>query len=510
MTFKGNSLYFGDCLDVMREDIPDQSVDLIYLDPPFNSKRLYNAFIGDAQWVAFNDTWQWHEAVEDFHQVAERVLLAPAMEGLRMILDEGPDLAYLSYMANRLIECHRALKRGGSIYLHCDPTMAHYLRVVMNAIFGKHNFRDQIVWRRNESGSKGSQHAPRRWGNNTDLLLFYTKGHSTYFKPRIAQLGEGELRHRFPKVDDNGERYNTKLTAWRQPSMGDRPNLCYPFLGLHPPYSSGWRLSKDRMQEEYEKGNIVRRGGKLERRSYAKDYKGVSPGNLWTDVDLLLPAQSKERLGYPTQKPVALLERILKASCPPDGVVLDPFCGCGTTLHAAQNLGLRWVGIDICVKACQIIEKRLRSSFDALWDDVRFVGMPKTRDDAKTLADYDPFRFERWAASLVDGMEYNKIQTGDKGIDGRGRLAIRKGQFVDLVSQVKGGHTSPGDVQAFNGARQQANADLGFFTCFEERVTIGMRNAAASTGRFMKTPVVQIYTVEDFFTGLKPEMPVPA
>ena len=136
--------------------------------------------------------------------------------------------------------------------------------------------------------------------------------------------------------------------------------------------------------------------------------------------------------------------------------------------------------------------------------------MPKTRDDAHTLANYAPFRFERWAASLVDGMEYNKIQTGDKGIDGRGRLAIRKGQFVDLVSQVKGGHTSPGDVQAFNGARQQANADLGFFTCFEERVTIGMRNAAASTGRFMSAPVVQIYTVEDFFAGLKPEMPVPA
>ena len=189
---------------------------------------------------------------------------------------------------------------------------------------------------------------------------------------------------------------------------------------------------------------------------------------------------------------------------------MDPFCGCGTTLHAAQNLGRQWVGIDICVTACQVIEQRLRGSFDTLWDDVRFVGMPKTRDDAQTLAAYDSFRFERWAASLIDGMEYNKVQGGDGGIDGRGRLAIRKGQFIDLVAQVKGGTTGPGDVQAFNGARQQANADLGFFTCFEGRVTDGMRNAAASTGRFMNTPVVQIYTIEDFFAGRKPKMPIAA
>jgi len=261
------------------------------------------------------------------------------------------------------------------------------------------------------------------------------------------------------------------------------------------------------MQEEYDKGNIILKHGKLERRSYARDYKGVSPGNLWTETDLLLPAQSSERLGYPTQKPIALLERIIGASCPPEGVVLDPFCGCGTTLHAAQNLGIRWIGIDICVNACQIIENRLKGSFDSLWDDVEFIGLPKTRDDAKTLATYDAFRFERWAASLIDGMEYNKVQRGDKGIDGRGRVALRKGHFIDLVSQVKGGSTGPGDVQAFNGARQQANADLGFFTCFDERVTTGMRNAAASTGRFLDTPVIQIYTIEDYFEGRKPLVP---
>ena len=201
------------------------------------------------------------------------------------------------------------------------------------------------------------------------------------------------------------------------------------------------------------------------------------------------------------------MERIIRSSSNKGDLVLDPFCGCGTTAHAAQNLNRNWIGIDICVNACKVIEERLRGHFDSLWDDVQFIGMPKTRDDAKTLADLDKFRFERWAASLVDGMEANKRQRGDGGIDGRGRFPIRKGHFIDIVSQVKGGGTSPGDVQAFNGARQQVGADLGVFTCFEERVTPRMRDAAASAGRFMEVPTIQIYTIEDFFEGRKPEMP---
>ncbi len=216
---------------------------------------------------------------------------------------------------------------------------------------------------------------------------------------------------------------------------------------------------------------------------------------------------SRERVGYPTQKPLALLRNIVKASSNEGDVVFDPFCGCGTSVHAAHELRRDWIGVDICVNACKVIEERLRGRFDNLWDNIEFIGMPKTRDDAKTLASLDAFRFERWAASIVDGMEANTRQRGDKGIDGRGRVAIRKGQFVDIVSQVKGGGTGPGDVQAFNGARQQAGADMGIFTCFESHVTTGMRNAAASTGRFMDVPKVQIYTIEDFFIGRHPQMP---
>ncbi|MCY3691523.1 MAG: DNA methyltransferase [Chloroflexi bacterium] len=269
-----------------------------------------------------------------------------------------------------------------------------------------------------------------------------------------------------------------------------RQALHHPIRGV--PYRDIYAYDKS--------GNLQTQNG------YHPDGKMMSD---WWEI-AQMSSVSKERMGYPTQKPVALYERMAMASSNEDDIILDPFCGCGTTLHAAQNLNRRWIGIDICVNACKVIEQRLKGHFDSLWNEVEFVGMPKTRDDAQFMAGSDPFRFERWAASLVDGMEANRKQRGDGGIDGWGRLPLRKGRFVDMVSQVKGGHTNPGHVQAFNGARQQAGADLGIFTCFEERVTAGMRNAAVSAGVFMDAPVVQIYTIEDYFEGRKPAMPVSA
>lgn len=442
-----NRLYFGDCLDVMREDVADESVDLIYLDPPFNSKRLYNAFIGGAQWVAFDDTWRWSEAVDDFHEVAGDVRTAKTMEGLRMILGEGPNLAYLSYMANRLRECRRALKSTGSIYLHCDPTMSHYLKLVMDSVFADGMLLNEIVWHYRKWST--GQYAFQR---NHDILLFY---------PRSSSRDRVFNQLYMPRAASTSKRFGSgKIVSGRD--------------------EDGNRLPSTTEGET----------------------EGVRQDDVW-DIGRVAP---KKQL-YPTQKPLPLLERVIEASSNSGDVVMDPFCGCGTTLHAAQNLGRQWIGIDVCVNACKVIEKRLRENFDSLWDDVEFIGMPKTRDDAKALAEIDKFRFERWAASLVDGMEANKRQRGDKGIDGYGRLPIRKGEFIDVVSQVKGGGTGPGDVQAFNGARQQAGAELGIFTCFEDRVTRKMRDAAASTGRFMDAPVVQIYTIEDYFAGRKPIMP---
>ena len=459
-----NRLYFGDCLEVMREDIPDESVDLIYLDPPFNSKRLYNAYIGGAQWVAFNDTWQWHEAIEDFHDVAGDVTLGATMEGLRRILGEGNNLAYLSYMANRLRECRRVLKSTGSIYLHCDPTMSHYLKVVMDGLFGSNQFRNEVIW----DYTFRLMDLPHFFNRKHDIILFYGNSkHSLFSMPKTEWTRDDIIRTRKQKihVDEDGDE-----VIWMPGGKGHSKN----------------KLKKI--------STIIEEGKAL--------------SDVWQIP--IISSSSKERMGYPTQKPIALLDRILRASSSTDDVVLDPFCGCGTTIHAAQLLGRRWIGIDVCVNACKVIEKRLRENFSGLWADVEYIGMPKTVPDAHELADIDKFRFERWAASIVDGMEYNQQQRGDKGIDGRGRLPIRKGVFIDVVSQVKGGSTGPGDVQAFNGARQQAGADLGIFTCFEDRVTANMRNAAVSAGRFMDVPRVQIYTVEDYFSDRRPVMPTAA
>ena len=443
-----NYLYFGDCLDVMRESIDDESVDLIYLDPPFNSKRLYNAFIGDAQWVAFDDTWRWAEAIDDFDEVAGDIRLAPTMEGLRTILGEGPKLAYLSYMANRLRECRRALKPTGSLYLHCDPTMSHPLKLVLDGIFGSQNFLNEVVWhyRKWSTGKYTFQ-------RNHDVVLFYSRsfGRARTFNQLYMDRAISTLK-----------RFGTEKIV------------------------SGYDESGRRVPS-----------------TVAGESKGVRQDDVW-DINRVAPIKQI----YPTQKPLALLERIIKASSDAASVVMDPFCGCGTTIHAAQNLGRRWIGIDVCVNACKVIERRLRESFDGIWSTIEYVGMPKTLPDAHELADIDKFRFERWAAALVDGMEPNARQRGDKGIDGRGRIAIRKGTFVDMVSQVKGGHTGPSDVQAFNGARQQDGADIGIFTCFNERVTSRMRDAAASAGKFMHVPAVQIYTVDDYFEGRRPRLPM--
>jgi len=344
--FQNRTLFHRDNLDVLR-GMNSETVDLIATDPPFNkSKDFYATPDSLAHGARFQDRWSWRDDIHDdwLHAIQrDEPEVWSVIDTAKSVY--GDDMgAFLCFMAVRLLEMHRVLRDDGSLYLHCDPTASHYLKTLLDAIFGKGNFKNEIVWRRNESGAKGSQHAPSSWGNNTDCLLFYTKGKSATFDPRIIKdFSDEELMRRYPKVNERGERYNTKMTAWCSPSMGARPNLCYTFMGIDPPYPSGWRLSRDRMEEEYAKGNIVVIDGKLERRSYMRDYRGVSPGNLWVDTELLLGAQSTERTGYPTQKPLALYERIIKASSNPGDIVLDPFCGCATTPIAAERLGRQWV-----------------------------------------------------------------------------------------------------------------------------------------------------------------------
>ena len=224
-----NRLYYGDCLEVMRSELPPESVDLIYLDPPFNSKRLYNAFIGGAQWVAFNDTWRWHEAVGDFHEVAARPQYAGIIEGLRSMLGEGSELAYLSYMANRLVECHRVLKPTGSIYLHCDTTMAHYLKAIMDGIFGSQNFRNEITWVRSLPHNDA-----HRFGRSRDSIFFYVRSVNAKFNPQYRPQKPSSVKAHYRK-DRNGRMY--RLASLIAP--GARGPL-YEFKG----YERHWRFTQ--------------------------------------------------------------------------------------------------------------------------------------------------------------------------------------------------------------------------------------------------------------------------
>ena len=376
INIKSKTIFTGDNLPIMR-GINSESVDLIYLDPPFNSKANYAAPIGSkAAGAEFKDTWTlndvdaaWLDLIEAKHPALNRVIHAAMTNS---------DKSYLIYMAARLLEMKRILKDTGSIYLHCDPTMSHYLKLIMDTIFGKQNFRSEITWKRATSTQKGSQHRSLRWGNNVDILLFYASSLSTSLSPE-RELTEPEIKEKFDRVDENGRRYyDDSSHIWSSPNMGDRPNLCYEWRGFVNPHPSGWRLSKERLEEEYQKGNIViRPDGKLERRKYLEDYKGASYGNLWEDI---LPTSRNERTGYPTQKPLALLDRIIKASSNKGDVVFDPFCGCATTLVAADRLQREWIGIDISEKAAELVVERIKADQGLFGEIIARTDIPKRTD----------------------------------------------------------------------------------------------------------------------------------
>ena len=342
----GNALYFGDCLDVMRESISDESVDLIYLDPPFNSKRIYNASMGGAQWVAFDDTWRWSEAVDDFHEVAGDVELAPTMEGLRKILGEGSKLAYLAYMANRLRECHRALKPTGSIYLHCDPTMNYLLRVVMDAVFGDGSFHNEVIWKRTSSHNRA-----KRWGPVHDTILFYSLGKRFQWN-RVLQPLDHSYVERFYRHKNSLGRYRVDNLTGPGPRAGDTGK---PWRGVDPTENSRhWELPPDRALPDWfdyppgyanllarERLDVLDAQGliywpKRGKMPGFKRYLSGQSGAPVTDMVLDIPplsAATRERLGYPTQKPVRLLQRIIQASSNPDDVVLDPSVDAGQPLR---------------------------------------------------------------------------------------------------------------------------------------------------------------------------------
>jgi len=331
-----------------------ESVDLVYLDPPFNSNANYAAPIGsEAAGAEFKDIWTlqdvdiaWLDLIEAKHKKLHQVIQAAMTSS---------DKSYLVYMSVRLLEMHRLLKPAGSIYLHCDPTMSHYLKLAMDAIFGRGNFRNEIVYQRYSGRAKGSQHESKAFGTDNDNILFYAQSNKTPLKP-FRKLTETEIRKRYPNIDSRGRRY-TGIAHFCGINMGDRPNLCYEWRGYVNPHPSGWRVTKERLESEYQDGKVViHENGRLERRRFYDPEKGMTIGSLWADIQ---PPADSEQTGYPTQKPLALLKRIIKASCPEDGIVFDPFCGCATTCVAAEIEGREWVGIDIGPKAYDLVKARL-------------------------------------------------------------------------------------------------------------------------------------------------------
>ncbi|MBF9046667.1 site-specific DNA-methyltransferase [Rhodobacterales bacterium LSUCC0031] len=498
-----NHLYYGDNLNVLR-DLPADHVDLIYLDPPFNSNAGYNQLFkapdgsgSTAQIEAFNDTWHWGDTAEDAYQAVRRSPNAAAAQmlgAMRSFLGENDMMAYLAMMAVRLIELHRVLKPTGSLYLHCDPTASHYLKIMLDAVFGARYFGSEIIWQRSQA--KGL--AFTRFANCHDTILRYTKSDRWTWNAQYAAYTEEYTdkfyRHIEPKT---GRRY--ALDNLANPNT-NRPNLTYEFMGV----TRVWRWTRERMEKALDDGLIHQSSaGSVPRlKRYLDEQEGVPISTIWTDVPFL-SGQAQERLGYPTQKPVALLERILSASSNLGDVVLDPFCGCGTTVHAAEKLGRKWIGIDVTHLAIGLIEKRLRDAFP----DVQFTthGVPQDIHAARDLAGRGRdngnyyFEFEKWALSLIDAQPGNLSKKGaDKGIDGN----LWFGKTGRAIVSVKAGENiGVGMVRDLRGVIEREKADLGVLLTLNPPKSTMIAEAAAAGQHtepgFTPVPRIQIVTIED-------------
>ena len=388
LNIKNRTIFCKDNLDVLQ-GINSESVDLIYLDPPFNKKKTFTAPIGSsAEGASFKDYFREEDIKDEWVETIKEDLieLYNFLNGVKSISNSKHYLynyCYLCYMAIRLIEMRRILKDTGSIYFHCDPTMSHYVKIMMDTIFGEKNFRNEIIWQRNNKSRKGSQFDSKKYGANTDTILFYTKTDNFNFSMRnVVDISEKAILQKFNKKDDQEKLYHTGMPIFRSKGMGERPNLCYEWRGFKNPDPSGWRLSKERLEEEYQKGNIIiKENGKLERRKYLDNYNGEVLDNNWTDIPRVT---GKESTGYPTQKPLKLLERIIKSSSKEGDVILDSFCGCATTCVASENLNRKWIGIDVSRKAYDLVKERLNKEVTSdlfTEKDITFHVDPPRRTD---------------------------------------------------------------------------------------------------------------------------------
>ena len=543
-----NRLYFGDNLDILRQYVPDETVDLIYLDPPFNSNATYNVLFRErsgeesaAQITAFEDTWHWGwESEIAFQDVVTRGpdKVGSLLAALRQFLGQNDMMAYLTMMAQRMIELHRVLKPTGSIYLHCDPTASHYLKLLLDAVFGPANFRNEIVWRRTGTHNKMQRYAPIH-----DTILFYTKSDAYEWHNIKKPYMRGHVQEYFVE-DSQGWRtnyYGNVLTGsgTRNGESGK------PWKGFDPtPKNRHWAIPRRLLDDVDEDLSELSQHEKLDR-LYELGFIKIQDGQAWpvyehyitpddgqpvpdiwayqpytegsvfgresgvdADVRWLAPTD-QERLGYPTQKPEALLERIINASSNEGDVVLDPFCGCGTATVAAERLNRRWIGIDITHLAITLVRHRLHDSFGDALRTYETIGQPTDSGSAAALAEQDRYQFEWWALGLVDARPANDRRRGaDAGVDGYiNFFDDNSGRPKRIIAQVKSGHVNRGMIATLKGDMEREKAELGVFITLQPP-TEPMRQEALSAGIYtpehfpdQQHPRVQILTIDELLAG---------
>ena len=504
-----NTLYYGDNLDILRRYISDNSVDLIYLDPPFKSDQSYNILFKEkngtesaAQIKVFEDTWHWdRKAEETYEEITEKGAqsIADLAIALRKFLGSNDMMAYLVMMAIRLVDLHRVLKDTGSIYLHCDPTASHYIKLLLDSVFGFKNYRHEIIWKCTSAHSN-----IKTYGNIHQTIYFYTKSDKFKFNIQYTPYDQEYVDTYYRYKDPDGRRFMSSDLVGHK-----GVNPIYEWRGITRP----WRYPKERLDELEAQGRIFWTKKNFPRyKRYLDEMPGMPAQSMWTDI-LQVVSWSKEGLGYPTQKPEGLLERMINASSNEGDMVLDPFCGCGTTISVAEKLKRKWIGIDVTHLAISLMKHRLK---DAFGDKVKFdvVGEPVDSKGAEALAKQDPYQFEWWALGLVGARPTgdDKKKGKDRGIDGYIYFHDEPQKTKKIFIQVKSGHVNPGQIRDLRGVVEREQAQIGVFITLS-KPTRGMIKEAVSAGFYKSLgwgkdySKIQILTIEELLEGKGIEYP---
>ena len=434
---------------------------------------------------------------------------------MRSFLGGNDMMAYLTMMAQRMVELHRVLKDTGSIYLHCDPTASHYLKLLLDSVFGNRNFRNEITWKRTSTVKGNFGQGSKFWPRATDVLLFYTKTENYVFAQQFTSYSQEYIDNSYRHIEpETGRRY--RLVSMIGPGGAAKGNPQYEVMGV----TRYWRYSRERMQELIDQGMVIQSkpGAVPHRKYYLDEGRGVPVQSLWDDIGNL-QASAAERLGYPTQKPEALLERIVSASSNEGDVVLDPFCGCGTAIAAAERLNRRWAGIDITHLAITLIRHRLHDTFKGELKPYEVLGQPQDVASAQALAtdseNSGRYQFEWWALGLVDARPaQDKKKGADSGIDGYiNFFDDNSGKAKRIVVQVKSGHVTRGQIATLKGDMEREKAAIGLFITLQPP-TRQMEAEATSAGFYTPEhypdshyPGIQILTIEELLAGKRAEYP---